>query len=133
MSRPVSGEIKTSTSRVKQKNGDIYVYERKMLYKPETGKTVDMGRTLLGKIPHDSTTGEMIPTRPKKPAGMKKQTDGRAAEPIVRAQTVHYGLTSLLEHIGRDSGITEDLRACFPDGEAQKIDAIARFWCANQG
>ena len=35
MARPVSNVVKTSLVHAKQKNGDIYVLERKTIYDPE--------------------------------------------------------------------------------------------------
>jgi len=64
MSRPVSGETKTSKVRVKQKNGDIYVYERKRKYDPEVGYTKTFNCRLLGKI--KAGTEELVPTRPRR-------------------------------------------------------------------
>lgn len=131
MARPFVGGVRKSRCEVKQKNGDTYVYDRKLEYNPKTGKTEDKGRELIGKIPRDSKTGEIVPTRAKKkPAQKKKAVNVTAGlKPI----TEKIGLRLLLEWAAKESGIREDLHASFPTGEAQKIDTIAQFWTANQG
>lgn len=64
MSRPVSGEIKVGIFKQKQKNGDIYVFERRTLYDPKLKYAKTLGTKLMGKIPKGQK--EMIPTRPKR-------------------------------------------------------------------
>lgn len=129
MSRPFVGGVRTIRSQVKQKNGDIYVYDRKVEYDPKTSKTLDRGRVLIGKIPADSTSGEIVSTRAKRPA-QKKTVDKLIG---LSSKTEKVGLRLLLEWAAKESGIREDLHASFPTGEAQKIDTIAQFWTANQG
>ena len=69
MSKPITGKTTTSVWKQKRKNGDIYVWERKTVYIPETRKTKELSRKLLGKIPVGSTNGEIVPTRPKSSRG----------------------------------------------------------------
>ena len=59
-----SGEIKTSTIRQPQKNGDIYLLERRTIYDPEKKYNRILSTKLIAKIP----TGEKdpVPTRPKR-------------------------------------------------------------------
>ena len=66
MSKPITGKTTTSVWKQKRKNGDIYVWERQTIYIPETRKTKELSRKLLGKIPAGSTDGEIVPTRPKR-------------------------------------------------------------------
>ena len=66
MSKPITGKTTTSVWKQKRKNGDIYVWERQTVYIPETRKTKELSRKLLGKIPAGSTDGEIVPTRPKR-------------------------------------------------------------------
>lgn len=115
MSKPITGKITTSTWKQKRKNGDIYVWERKTQYVPETRKTKELSRRLLGKIPAGSTTGEMVPTRPE------RKTTPR---PI--------GISKLLSWIGKESGITEDLLASTDTKTAQKIETLVQFTLFNQ-
>ena len=55
MSKPITGKTTTSVWKQKRKNGDIYVWERQTVYIPETRKTKELSRKLLGKIPAGST------------------------------------------------------------------------------
>ena len=121
MPRAFVGGVKTKIQNVKQKNGDIYVYERSFEYVKEKKKTIDRGKKLIGKIPAGSTTGQIVPTRAlnkKKPA-------------IAQAELKKIGLSDLLEWAGRQSGISKDLQESFPERTAQKIDTIARYWASN--
>ena len=65
-----SGEIKTKIVHQTQKNGDIYVLERKTIYDPEKKYNRVLSSKLLSKIPKGQT--EPVPTRPKK-AKIKEQ------------------------------------------------------------
>lgn len=121
MPRPFVGGIKTRIQNVKQKNGDIYVYERKLEYVKEKKKTIDRGKKLIGKIPAGSTTGQVVPTRS---LNKKEHTN-------VRAELTKIGLSDLLEWAGKQSGISKDLQQSFPEETARKIDTIARYWAAN--
>ena len=71
MSKPITGKTTTSVWKQKRKNGDIYVWERQTIYIPETRKTKELPRKLLGKISAGSTDGDIVPTRPK-----RKKTEG---------------------------------------------------------
>lgn len=66
MSKQITGKTTTSVWKQKRKNGDIYVWERQTVYIPETRKTKELSRKLLGKIPAGSADGEIVPTRPKR-------------------------------------------------------------------
>lgn len=122
MSRPVSNAVKTSTYKVKQKNGDIYVLERKSIYDPKKGYTRSLGTKLIGKIPAGQT--EMVPTRPR-----RKKNDSE--KPVATRQRV--GLTQILQWIGRESGIDEDLFESADTATAQKILTLAHYWLATGG
>ena len=64
MPRKASGTEKISIARELQDNGDIYVYERKMIYDSIKKYNRTLSKTLIGKIPKGSA--EMVDTRPKK-------------------------------------------------------------------
>lgn len=109
----------------RQKNGDVYVLERTTKYDPVTKKTRTIAQRLIGKIPAGGT--EMVPTRPKRPAAKEPAKD-------VRSVRLHTGVTDILDFIGRDSGIDEDIRSAFPQkGVADKILSVARYWLATGG
>lgn len=50
MPRKASGAIKVGTVRERQKNGDIYVYERKTKYDPNKKYSDTISKVLIGKI-----------------------------------------------------------------------------------
>ncbi len=69
MARTCSGKVRTSYMRQKQKNGDIYVFERETKYDPEAGYTRNLSYKLIGKIKAGTT--EIVPTRAKKKSKAK--------------------------------------------------------------
>ena len=79
-----SGEIKTKIIHQPQKNGDIYVLERKTIYDPDKKYNKVLSSKLIGKIPKGEKNP--VPTRPKKRKATKSAKDeySRAAEPPVR-------------------------------------------------
>lgn len=62
MGRELTGQTHVGKVYVRQKNGDIYVYERITAYGPVTKKTVAQQKTLKGKIL--AGTDVLVPTRP---------------------------------------------------------------------
>lgn len=127
MARPVSGEIKTSIVRVKQKNGDIYVYERKRKYDPEVRYTRTFDSNLIGKIKAGTT--EMVPTRPRR--NPKEQAADNKSAAVVEVEWGHTGATDILEWIGKASGIDEDIYNSLDKGMGDKVITIARYVTAN--
>ena len=119
MPRKASGEPKTKRVERRQANGDIYVYEVTTLYNPEKRYNEHVSSKLLGK--KSSVGAELIPTRPRKAPGTAGVTASR--------KTV--GVTDILEWIGRESGIDDDVLSSADKGTALKIISIARFWMAN--
>ena len=77
MPRKRSGEVKTVIIRQTQKNGDIYAYERQVIYDPDTKNNTIIKSKLIGKIPKG--TDEMVPTRPKR-SKEEKEADDRSEE-----------------------------------------------------
>ena len=65
-----------------------------------------------------------MPTRPKK----RKREEG-----VADATRRHTGLTDILEWVGKVSGIDDDVRASFSEGDAAKILSIARYWIGSGG
>ena len=120
MPRKFTGEIFHSPKRITQKNGDIYVYDRTMRYNPHTQKSEVIESRLSGKI--KAGTSEIVPTRPKKSA--------KTATPSTRQ---HVGAMDILDFVGTDSLIDDNLLACFDEGDAQKIISIARYLVATEG
>jgi len=121
MARKISGKVTTSQFRRTQKNGDVYVYERTLQYNPEKGYTEQIASRFLGKIPAGGS--EMKPTRSRSSFGSKAAT----------ATKKTIGAMDILEWVGRESGIDDDLLASTDRGTAQKIMSVARYWTANPG
>ena len=119
MPRKASGEPKTKLVERRQKNGDIYVYEVTTLYNPEKRYNEHVSSKLLGKKSSNGTG--ILPTRPRKTP--------RTVTASATRKTV--GVTDILEWIGKESCIDEDVLSSADKGAAQKIISIARFWMAN--
>lgn len=122
-----SGEIKTSTIHQTQKNGDIYVLERKIQYDPEKKYNRVLSTKLIAKIPK----GETIPvaTRPKR----NKNSKSDAKNEIVTAKRKHIGMMDIIDYIGSVSGIDDAVYASTDIGTAQKIISLARYLLATNG
>ena len=122
-----SGEIKTKTIRQVQKNGDIYILERKTLYDPEVKYNRVLSTKLISKIPKGETIP--VPTRPKR----GKNSKSSAETEIVSARRMHVGMMDIIDHIGSVSGIDDAVYASTDSGTAQKIISLARYLLATNG
>ena len=122
-----SGKIKTSIIHKPQKNGDIYVLERKTKYDPEKKYTRVLSTKLISKIPKDSKIP--VPTRPKR----RKTNDSAEKSEIVSAKRMHVGMMDIIDHIGTVSGIDNAIYASTDIGTAQKIISLARYLLATNG
>ena len=118
MPKKASGEPKTKRVERRQANGDIYIYEVTTIYNSEKRYNEHVSSRLLGK--KSSTGDEILPTRPRK-----------KAERVATATRKTVGVTDILEWIGKESGIDEDVLSSADKGTAQKVISIARFWMAN--
>ncbi len=112
MPRKANSEPKTRTIRVPQKNGDIYVYERITKYNPEKHYNEVIKSRLIGKIPYGQN--EILPTRPKK-----------RPVAVASVKSFRIGATDILEWIGTESGIDQDLFCSTDKVAALKILSIA--------
>ncbi len=122
MSKPVTGKTHVGERRERRPNGDVYLYERVTAYNEQSRKTYTVSQKLKGKI--KPGTQEVITTRPKKRKGK-----GVVACAVRR----HSGLTDILEWVGTASGIDDDVRFSFSEGDAAKILSIARYWIGSGG
>lgn len=122
MAKPIAGKTHVGERREKRPNGDIYVYERITAYNEKTRKTYTVSQKLKGRI--KSRTKEIVPTRPK-----KRKDEGGGTD----ATRQHAGLTDILEWVGKVSGIDDDVRASFCEGDAAKMLSIARYWIGSGG
>jgi transposase len=122
-----SGEIKTSTIHKPQKNGDIYVIERKTLYNPVKKYNEVLSSELLYKIPK----GSEIPVKTR--AKRKKNDNTCQKSEILSAKRDHIGMMDIIDHIGSVSGIDDAVYASADKGTAQKIISLARYLLATNG
>lgn len=122
-----SGEIKTRIIPQPQKNGDIYLLERKTIYDPEKKYNRVLSTKLISKIPK----GEEIPvpTRPKR----SKKSKSDSKNEILTAKRTHVGMMDIIDHIGSVSGIDDAVYASTDIGTAQKIISLARYLLATNG
>ena len=51
MGRKFTGKTTVNRARIRQKNGDYYIYERKYSYNPDTKRTEMTANKLVAKIP----------------------------------------------------------------------------------
>ncbi len=128
MARPIRGDVRIQRFRRSRADGMVYVYERQVIYNPKTLSIDTLNCHLAGKILPGTT--EIIPTRFK--TRSKKESPAKSA-----TSRYHFGMSSLLSWVGRDSGIDDDLRAAMPEETygplASRIIALARFWVATDG
>ena len=139
MPAKASGEVKTRIIHSPQKNGDIYVLERKTVYDPGKKHNKILSTKLISKIPKG--TEIPVPTRPKR---TKKSNDNHntsdeslkkavSPEDKVIASRKRIGMMSIIDHIGKASGIDDALYASTDVGTAQKIISLARYLLATDG
>ena len=111
-----------------KRSGITYVYESTSYWDKEKQQPRSH-RTLIGKI--DKETGEMLSTdgRGKKRIPKSSKADYKPKQgpiPTVLTERHFYGATYLLDQIGNEIGMTEDLKSCFPE-DYKKILSIAYF------
>ena len=130
MPRKASGAIKVGTIRERQKNGDIYIYERKTKYDPNKKYSDTISKILIGKIVNG--TDEIVDTRPKRRIINPTSGPGVAPPEITRR---HVGMLDIICHVADKSGITAEInRAVGRDrGIAQKIQTLAWYAFATDG
>ena len=107
-----------------KKTGITYAYTNEAYWDKEKQQS-RAKRKLIGKV--DPVTGEIIPTDGR---GRKKKelppTVKRGPVPSVQISRSFYGATYLLDVIGENLGITDDLKRCFPNNYHQ-ILSIAYY------
>ena len=104
-----------------KKTGITYAYES-ISYWDKDKQQSRARRKCIGRV--DPETQELIPTRKRTPP-VGEHTK-RGPVPITWAARRFYGATYLFDRIGEDTGVTEDLKTCFPDHYRQ-ILSIAYY------
>ena len=97
-----------------KRSGITYVYDVESHWdkKKQQARSI---RTLVGKI--DPVTGEVVPTDGRG----KKRNQPEAVIGAIIAERSFYGATYLLDQIGVVTGLTDDLKICFPDTYKQLL------------
>ncbi len=125
-----SSEIKTRIVHQPQKNGDIYVIERKTLYDPEKKYNKVLSSKILSKIPKG--TDMLVPTRPKRRNG-GKVSNSNTVSTVSEASRTKVGMMDIIDYIGVASGIDDAVSGNTDKGTAQKIISLARYLLATNG
>lgn len=96
-----------------KRSGLTYAYESVSYWDKEKQQSRSK-RTLIGRV--DDKTGKIIPTdgrgRKNKETAVPAKRGPVPAEKVTRS---FYGATYLLDAIGEKLGVTQDLKACFPE------------------
>lgn len=105
-----------------KKSGVIYAYES-ISYWHKDKQQSRATRTCIGRV--DPETGTIVPTHKKGlSAAEEKRKPGPV--PITRTSRSFYGAPYLFDRIGETTGVTDDLKACFPESYRQ-ILSIAYY------
>ncbi len=97
-----------------KRSGITYVYESTSFWDREK-KQPRSKRTLIGRL--DPETGEVIPTDGRGKRRSQKIVDSpakRGPVPVIQTERLFFGATYLFDQIGIVTGVTADLRECFP-------------------
>ena len=98
-----------------KKTGITYAYESISHWDKEKQQS-RARRKCIGRV--DPETQKIIPTRKRKGPAIKEKSK-RGPTPITSAARRFYGATYLFDRIGKDTGVIEDLKCCFPDSYRQ--------------
>jgi hypothetical protein len=107
-----------------KRSGITYAYES-ISYWDKEKKQSRARRTLIGRV--DKETGEIVPTDGRNRNAKDDAMSGKAvSKAAAKVQRSFYGATYLLDTIGENLGITDDLKQCFPNTYKQ-ILSIAYY------
>ena len=109
-----------------KRSGITYVYES-VSYWDREKKQPRSKRTLIGRL--DPATGEIVPTDGRGKRRAQKETDPvvrKGPVSVAKTDRLFFGATYLLDQIGEVTGLTADLKTCFPDTYKQ-IQSIAYY------
>ena len=97
-----------------KRSGNTYVYESTSYWDKEK-KQPRSRRKLIGRL--DPETGNVVPTDGRGKRRGQAHPDNpakRGPVPVVRTERLFFGATYLFDQIGAVTGVTADLKACFP-------------------
>ena len=97
-----------------KRSGNTYVYESTSYWDKEK-KQPRSRRKLIGRL--DPDTGNVVPTDGRGKRRGQTHPDNpakRGPVPVVRTERLFFGATYLFDQIGAVTGVTADLKACFP-------------------
>ena len=97
-----------------KRSGITYVYESTSYWDKEK-KQPRSKRKLIGRL--DPATGEVIPTDGRGKRSGQTNLDNpakRGPVPVMQTERLFYGATYLFDQIGIETGVTADLKTCFP-------------------
>ena len=109
-----------------KRSGITYVYES-VSYWDKEKKQPRSKRTLIGRL--DTATGAIVPTDGRGKRRTQKEPDPvirKGPVPTVKTERLFFGATYLLDQIGEETGVTADLKTCFPNHYKQ-ILSIAYY------
>jgi len=107
-----------------RRSGITYAYES-VSYWDKDKKQSRARRTLIGRV--DDETGAIVPTDGRgRKTSESPSVAKRGPVPSVNTARTFYGATYLLDAIGEELGIAEDLKQSFP-GMDQQILSIVYF------
>ncbi len=111
----------------------MYVYRGVSAYNNEKGYYTVKEQKLIGK--KMSGSDEIIPTRPKAPKGTRKTSshDVNTSSTGISASKVRMGATTIVDFIGRESGIGADVYTSCDEATAKKIISLARYYLQSDG
>ena len=115
-----------TVKQLDKRSGITYVYES-VSYWDREKKQPRSKRTLIGRL--DPATGEIVPTDGRGKRRAQKETDPvvrKGPVPVAKTDRLFFGATYLLDQIGEVTGLTADLKTCFPDTYKQ-IQSIAYY------
>ena len=115
-----------TVKQLDKRSGITYVYES-VSYWDKEKKQPRSKRTLIGRL--DTATGTIVPTDGRGKRRTQKDPDPairKGPVPAVKTERLFFGATYLLDQSGEETGVTADLKTCFPNHYKQ-ILSIAYY------
>ena len=115
-----------TVKQLDKRSGITYIYES-VSYWDKEKKQPRSKRTLIGRL--DPATGAIGPTDGRGKRRTQKEPDPvirKGPVPVVKTERLFFGATYLLDQIGEETGVTADLKTCFPN-QYKQILSIAYY------